>query len=233
MAGPGDEMAARTGDGGRLRASHADREQVIGILKTAFVQGLLNKDEFDLRVGQAFGSRTYADLAAVTADIPAGLAAAQPLEPARAQDQQPVLRPGPVILAATVLCAGVWGVALRTVKGDNHVAGFLVLMTTLTYFVVLAIAGGQVLALRHDKRSAGQLPRRPGPAGGGRASRRGPSAGPAGQLPPVEHGQRHTAEAARGRRATPRSDRLHVSRDRPGSRGPSIGRAALARAGSI
>ena len=70
MAGPGDEMAARTGDGGRLRASHADREQVIGILKTAFVQGLLNKDEFDLRVGQAFGSRTYADLAAVTADIP-------------------------------------------------------------------------------------------------------------------------------------------------------------------
>jgi hypothetical protein len=34
-------------------------------------------------VGQAFASRTYADLAALTADLPAGLAAAQPPEPAR------------------------------------------------------------------------------------------------------------------------------------------------------
>ena len=32
-----------------LRASHADREQVIGTLKAAFVQGMLAKDEFDLR----------------------------------------------------------------------------------------------------------------------------------------------------------------------------------------
>ncbi len=35
-----------------MRASHADREQVIGLLKTAFVQGRLAKDEFDLRVGR-------------------------------------------------------------------------------------------------------------------------------------------------------------------------------------
>jgi Domain of unknown function (DUF1707) len=62
MARRGDEMAARAADGGRLRASHADREQVIGTLKAAFVQGLLDKDEFDLRVGQTFGSRTFADL---------------------------------------------------------------------------------------------------------------------------------------------------------------------------
>jgi hypothetical protein len=31
---------------------------VIGILKAAFVQGMLAKYEFDLRVGQAFASRT-------------------------------------------------------------------------------------------------------------------------------------------------------------------------------
>jgi Domain of unknown function (DUF1707) len=109
MAAPGDEMAARTGDGGRLRASHADREQVIGTLKAAFVQGLVDKDEFDLRVGQAFAARTYAELAAVTASIPTRPDPAQSPEPARAQDQQPVLRPGPVIMAATVLCAAVWG----------------------------------------------------------------------------------------------------------------------------
>ncbi len=29
-----------------------DREQVIGVPKAAFVQGMLAKDEFDLRVGQ-------------------------------------------------------------------------------------------------------------------------------------------------------------------------------------
>ncbi len=47
IIGPGDEMAAGTAGRGRLRASHADREQVIGTLKDVFVQGLLDKDEFD------------------------------------------------------------------------------------------------------------------------------------------------------------------------------------------
>ena len=58
MTGPGDERAAGSAGRGRLRASHADPEQVIGILKAAFVQGMLDKDEFDLRVGQAFASRS-------------------------------------------------------------------------------------------------------------------------------------------------------------------------------
>src|SRR6516165_7757729 len=79
MAGPGDGIAAGAGGRGHLRASHADREQVIGTLKAGFVQGRLAKDEFDLRVGQTFASRTYAELAAVTADLPAGLTAATAL----------------------------------------------------------------------------------------------------------------------------------------------------------
>jgi Domain of unknown function (DUF1707) len=61
-----------------LRASHADREQVIGTLKVAFVQGMLTKDELDARVGQAFASRTHGELAGLTADLPAGLIAAPP-----------------------------------------------------------------------------------------------------------------------------------------------------------
>jgi len=61
---------------------------VIGTLKAAFVQGMLAKDEFDQRVGQAFAARTHADLAALTADIPAGLTVGQPpREAARAQDR--------------------------------------------------------------------------------------------------------------------------------------------------
>jgi Domain of unknown function (DUF1707) len=78
--GPGSETAVASD--GHLRASHADREQVIETLKAAFVQGRLTKDEFDARIGQAFASRIYLELAAITADLPAGTAAVQPLRTA-------------------------------------------------------------------------------------------------------------------------------------------------------
>jgi hypothetical protein len=68
-------LPAGAGGLSRPRASHADREQVIELLKSAFVQGRLAKDEFDVRVGRVLASRTYAELDAVTADIPAGMAA--------------------------------------------------------------------------------------------------------------------------------------------------------------
>jgi len=64
-----------------LRASRADRERVIDLLKAAFVQGRLDRDEFDARIGQAVASRTYGELAAVTADIPAELTRALPRRP--------------------------------------------------------------------------------------------------------------------------------------------------------
>ena len=83
-------MTASAAGRGRLRASHADREHVLDVLKAAFVQGLLTKDEFDMRVGQTFASRTYAELVALIADIPAGLIRAQPLrQPAQAQNPHP------------------------------------------------------------------------------------------------------------------------------------------------
>jgi hypothetical protein len=100
MPEPRDQMPAACGRD-HLRACHADREQVIGVLKAAFVQGRLGRDEFDLRVGQALASRTYADLAALTADLPAGLVAAEPrYQPARAR------APLPVRTAAWVMCLG-------------------------------------------------------------------------------------------------------------------------------
>jgi hypothetical protein len=55
------------------------------------VQGRLGKDELTARVGQALAARTYADLAALTADLPAGLAAAEPsYQPAGARAPRPV-----------------------------------------------------------------------------------------------------------------------------------------------
>ena len=59
------------------RVSHLDREHLVEVLKAAFVQGRLTKDEFDLRVGQALAARTVAELTALTADVPAGLVQAQ------------------------------------------------------------------------------------------------------------------------------------------------------------
>ena len=74
------EPGARAAAAG-LRASRADRERVIDLLKAAFVQGRLDRDEFDARIGQALASRTYGELAAVIADIPAELIGALPHRP--------------------------------------------------------------------------------------------------------------------------------------------------------
>jgi hypothetical protein len=57
---------------GHLRASHADRERAIDVLKAAFAEGRLDQDEYADRVGRVYASRTYADLAALTFDLPVG-----------------------------------------------------------------------------------------------------------------------------------------------------------------
>ncbi len=199
MAGPGDEMAAGAARRRCLRASNADREQVIDILKTAFVRGVLAKDEFDLRVGLTFASRTNAELAALTADLPA----AQPPEPVRAQGERPV-RPGRVITVATTLCASMWVFALlfpwpRNAEGEITGAIILVPMLTLAYVYVVLVVAGIAVADRREKRSGGQPPRRLAPGAGGQASGRPPSADPGGQLPPFDCDHPDTAEAARSR----------------------------------
>jgi hypothetical protein len=63
-------MAA--GSYARMRASTADRDRSIEVLKASFVEGRLTKDELDLRLGQAFVSRFFAELMAITADLPVG-----------------------------------------------------------------------------------------------------------------------------------------------------------------
>ena len=78
MPGPDDEIAATAGGSrSRLRASHADREQLVGTLKAAYVQGRLTEDELDARVDRVYASRTYAELAEVIVDIPAELTGAK------------------------------------------------------------------------------------------------------------------------------------------------------------
>lgn len=163
MTEPGDEVAAGAAGGGRLRASDADREQMIDVLKAAFVQARLTKEEFDARVGQAFVSRTYAELIAVIAGIPATPIGAQPLRDAvRAGTRHPVnpdlkgdVR---VLVMAGPIAAVSW---LAVVLVADNPAGVLL---TLLAFVATVVAlhsllhGAMVLAEpRLQKRFGWQL----------------------------------------------------------------------------
>jgi len=53
-------------------AASADRERAVGIIRAGFAEGRLSQDELDDRVGQAYSARTYGELWALTADLPAG-----------------------------------------------------------------------------------------------------------------------------------------------------------------
>jgi hypothetical protein len=150
MAGPGDR-AAGTGGHSRRRASHADREQVIETLKAAFVQGRLAKDEFDLRVGQVLASRTYADLAVLTADIPAGLTGAQLPRPAgKPADKNAVT----AVACVSAAWTGIW--VPPVVVGGIHSVATMVLAVVLICVVPVSLAGVLLYYAWLDKR-AGRL----------------------------------------------------------------------------
>src|SRR6516164_5276397 len=126
MSGRPDEAAAA--GRGRLRAPHAGREQVIDVLKAAFVQGRLTRDELDARLAQAFASRTYAELAAVTADLPVGLITAQlRARSARAPANRAVRSGLSMISVAATLAAAAWAAAWLTGSAE-----LVVLAMTIT-----------------------------------------------------------------------------------------------------
>ena len=106
------------------------------MLKAAFVQGRLAKDEFDLRVGRVLASRTYADLGAVTADIPAGPVRAHAPNPTRKPASMPM--PTAVRGAVGLMCAGA-------------------VLTLADVGIVLVTLGGVRWAAAHDV-GAGQWP---------------------------------------------------------------------------
>ncbi|MEU8561814.1 DUF1707 domain-containing protein [Streptomyces cyaneofuscatus] len=66
---PSPRPAALPGD---LRASHDDREAVVEQLRDAAAEGRIDLDELDARLEQALTSKTYNELAALTADLPSG-----------------------------------------------------------------------------------------------------------------------------------------------------------------
>jgi hypothetical protein len=57
---------------GQMRASSADRERAVDVLKAAFAEGRLDQSEYAERVDRLYRSRTYSELAALTVDLPVG-----------------------------------------------------------------------------------------------------------------------------------------------------------------
>lgn len=193
MTAPGGETPA--GAPGRLRASHAGRDRVIDGLKAAFVQGRLDQDELSHRVGQALAARTYADLAALTADLPAGLIAAQPPRPARPARKR-VTRPG-VALTACLTVVGVVMLTVLWVMPDSTPPGILLPFFVVTLTLTAGVPTCWLLILhawlenRASSTAAGLPPGASGPA-----PRRAAQAGPPRQLPPTDRDPGVTAEAA-------------------------------------
>jgi len=104
MTGP--QYPAATGRD-QLRAGHVDRDEVIDVLKDAFVDGQLTKDEFGARADRALAARTRADLTALIDDLP-------PLPPWPGPDPAGPARPtGP---ARPPVAARRWPLARATTK---------------------------------------------------------------------------------------------------------------------
>ena len=134
-AGPGDQMGAGATARGHLRASDADREQVIDTLKDAFAQSRLTTDELGVRTIRVLTSRTYAELAAITADIPARLIQCQPHpQPARVATRKPINMKAVAWAAGMIITpTALWAVFL------TYYGGFMVLFLAAFAGLVVTI----------------------------------------------------------------------------------------------
>jgi Domain of unknown function (DUF1707) len=176
--GPQDPAAAARD---RLKAGHADREQAIDTLKTAFVHGQLTKDELDARAGQALTARTYADLAALTADIPPGPAASGPVRPPAPARRSPLARAATRSgICLTITAAAVWVSLANPGNGpDGSPLGQLMLVLAVAaLWTAVGIMACAVVTSLDQRPSRRQLPPWPGghalDAGRGNGTGRGP-----------------------------------------------------------
>ncbi len=141
--GPEDHRRAAARRG-QLSAAQADREAAIDALKAAYVAGRLSEDEFEARVGQAFASRTHADLAAITADIPA---AQVPAQAARMPDRVVAWSTGAIIAAAAL-------------GGALLIGGSALILWAITMTGVLLFTVSVLLNERQERRSRTRRPPR-------------------------------------------------------------------------
>jgi len=86
-----------------MRASAADRDRSLEVVKASFAEGRLTMEELDLRVGQVLVSRYFEELMTLTGDLPAG-----PFGRLPAHRVTPAFRTGRLDAAATAALMLSW-----------------------------------------------------------------------------------------------------------------------------
>ena len=164
------------GDGGRLRASDTDRERAVDVLKSAFAEGRLTKDEYDDRMARIFASRTYGELGALTCDLPTGpLGTVLPAPPMHYPPRGPnglaiaslILGLAQPLLGITTIPAVVCGhMARRQIRRTGE-PGMGMATVGLTFgwiglALIMTIAGAAIVAVAaaatHSGHSLGPVP---------------------------------------------------------------------------
>jgi hypothetical protein len=173
VSGPEGELRARAAGRGFLRASHADRNQVVDVLKAAFIEGRLTKDELDTRLSQTLAARTYAELAALTADIPPGTKLTPRPQPGNGNGNwttHTALKSGACAIGGIILAAAVTAAVLGQPMVGVILAVFIVMLTAVASALVGSVVGvALMIESRRRKRSQRVAPA--AAAGSGRLGR--------------------------------------------------------------
>jgi hypothetical protein len=152
-----------------MRASTSDRDRALDVLKAAYGEGRIAKEEFDERSAAVLTTRHYGDLAPVVADLPGGGAFGPPVAGIYPRIGYYVATPAPMnglavgslvcslcgfIPPATIAAVVMGHAARRQIRrsrqrGDGVAVAGLVIgyigiaLWALIFIVVLAAAGHQ------------------------------------------------------------------------------------------
>jgi hypothetical protein len=119
-----------------MLAANVDRERAIGVLQGGFAEGRLTKAEYDDRTARVYAARTYRELGALVADLPAGPLAGVAHYPAAPYPDAwyPPRQPAPAGTNSMAIAALVCGVA-----------GFFIMGLTAVPAIVLGHAARRQL----------------------------------------------------------------------------------------
>ena len=125
----------------QLRAADTDRDHTAEVLRRAAAEGRITFEELDERIGRAYAAKTFADLEALTSDLPsAGVRAPAPATP---RYQPPVVSEGtPAPSFSVAILSGAQRAGPWLVPPD---------------YTAVAIMGGVELDLRHARLTAAEV----------------------------------------------------------------------------
>jgi len=110
----------------RLRTAEADREAVVDALRRHAALGRLDFDELGERIGRALSARTFAELDAVTADLPVEAAP----EPRLAAWRRPLVLMGGELAVVDAFFVTAW---LLSGHHGSFWPGWILLITAFLY----------------------------------------------------------------------------------------------------